>query len=469
MFDVSRVFEGDFKKEKIFAAIEDGHDGESQLLFALLRDDLVFSLRDQAWFGWSGLSWREYHESVVCHYLAKILRSWLSLAKEGANEYELKLIGKANARLSMASGWKALGEACLHCFIKEVVWDSDPNLIACQNTIINLAEIEKPVPPNSALFIRKAMNVAYDPEAECPRWLQFINEIFPDTETAVFIQRYLGSCLYRVQRDQVFLILYGPQGRNGKDILVRVLAEILGDFYCSFPVEDLTSAGQGKRNVLYLLEGMCLASLSEPAANAELSIELVKLLTGGGWITADRKFKDPYQFLLGVMFVLLTNHKPRLKHHDSALAERLLLVLMDQRFLDAPDPLKPNEHLADKNLLAALMSEKQGILNWLIDGWVIYQAAGLCPPPAVLKERNDYISEEDLVGRFIEEKLKSKPDSEEFLKAVYTAYRDWAVAEGLRSDRLMASQRLAKELKERGYVLKRTGTGTIVEAVQLMA
>ena len=71
-------------------------------------------------------------------------------------------------------------------------------------------------------------------EEGAPRFERFLQEIFadrPDSEREdllAFLQRALGYGITGHVSEHVFLMLYGEEGRNGKDTLMTILQRVLG-------------------------------------------------------------------------------------------------------------------------------------------------------------------------------------------------------------------------------------------------
>ena len=57
----------------------------------------------------------------------------------------------------------------------------------------------------------------------------------------------------------------------------------------------------------------------------------------------------------------------------------------------------------DPGLAEKLNKEWPGILAWAIEGCLEWQRIGLAPPSAVVEATQNYLTEEDAVGRFIAE------------------------------------------------------------------
>ena len=64
-------------------------------------------------------------------------------------------------------------------------FDDDPMLLGVVNGVLDL-RTGRPLPISPDVLVSKRCNVAYDPGAKCPRFVQFLMEVQPDEEMARF-------------------------------------------------------------------------------------------------------------------------------------------------------------------------------------------------------------------------------------------------------------------------------------------
>ena len=108
--------------------------------------------------------------------------------------------------------------------------DADPWLFNCLNGSIILkgSPTLRPHDPtdNCALIAP----VEYHADAECPRWLAFLDRMMDgDTERIDYLQRLVGYCLTGEITSQVFPCLYGS-GANGKSVFTDIITWMIGDY-----------------------------------------------------------------------------------------------------------------------------------------------------------------------------------------------------------------------------------------------
>jgi putative DNA primase/helicase len=108
-------------------------------------------------------------------------------------------------------------------------FDSNPTLINCRNGIVNLTD--KTFFRHSPEHLHfNITNVNYNSDAQCPRWLRFLNEIFDDDENLIdYMQVALGYSMLGLTREHLLFLCYGS-GRNGKTTLLETVHDILGDY-----------------------------------------------------------------------------------------------------------------------------------------------------------------------------------------------------------------------------------------------
>lgn len=152
---------------------------------------------------------------------------------------------------------------------------------------------------------------------------------------------------------------------------------------------------------------------------------------------------------------LLTNSKPHAPADDYALWKRLILIPFEVSFVE--NPCFDNEKKADKHLTEKLKREKEGILNWAVQGCLQWQEHGLKTPATVEKATKQYQNEEDILQQFIEEACVKGSMLEVQASSLYQHYRVWSQNNGLKpmdntSFGRKMSKRFNKTRKSKGAV-----------------
>lgn len=307
----------------------------------------------------------------------------------------------------------------------------------------------------------RSLGLAWDPTAECPRWLQFLEEVQPDPEVRAFLQRWAGYAATGVIREHAFTIHYGT-GRNGKSVFMDTLLHVLGAFARQVPTELLVQKqGQAHPAERMVLRGLRLASASETEQGAKLAVALIKQLTGGEAISARGMGENFQEFSATHKLALQTNSKPRITENTAAVWMRLCLIAWTVTI--------PAER-QDPELKTKLEAEAPGILRWTVEGCLGWQRGGLRPPQAVLDATEEYRRESNPIGDFLDDRCTREPIpgkevARVLAKPLYEAFKLWCEDNG----RNVVSQKaLGDTLTTLGYQRRPYGGVTSYVGLRLV-
>ncbi len=392
--------------ETIRKMLDGGEQGDALLFSELTQGNILFDHSKNSWYLFNGNYWEQDTTNSVRGILSNTLRdkyySYIKLIDHQQNEKLSKRLSAHIHALGFGTRIKStLSLAETPCaFTGE--WDTIPHKIAVKNGVINL-QTGKLETGNKTDYLNYCIPVEYDAGADCPRFKQFLQEVFDnDQETIDFIKNLFGYGLIGASYEHIFPVFYGPDGFNGKDTLLKTLRNVLGSGICNAVSSDIlidTKNFQNTTSAAYQLEGLHIAYTSESADGAILRSEQVKNLTGDSPLPVKKLYKDVYTITPKHLLLLLTNFKPSADSVDSALWQRIVLIEFNQRFV--PEPIMDNEHKIDTNLSAKLRLESPGILNWLVQGAVNYYDNGLHIPEKLQLSTLEYREQNDTIGQFI--------------------------------------------------------------------
>ena len=206
-------------------------------------------------------------------------------------------------------------------------------------------------------FDLTSTNYNFDPTSDCPRWNEFLRELWPnDNSSSALLQQWFGYCLLPDTSHQKIMTIIGPP-RSGKSTIGKVLRGVLGSQSVASPSIRSLSGPFGLWGLLdKTLAIIPDATLPSPCPALE---ELLKCISGEDAIDINRKSLPP---IIGVSlptrFVILANEMPAFRDTTGALASRLLRLKTRTSFTGKED----------RNLSKRLEIELPGILNWSIVG-----------------------------------------------------------------------------------------------------
>ena len=110
--------------------------------------------------------------------------------------------------------------------------------------------------------------------------------------------------------------------------------------------------------------------------------------------------QDFFEFTPQFKLVVVGNHKPAIRSVDEAMRRRLHLV---------PFVVTIPKAQRDQRLLETLLTERDGIMAWAVQGCLEWQRTGLAPPETITAATQDYFEEADVVGEWITECCRVRP------------------------------------------------------------
>ena len=201
---------------------------------------------------------------------------------------------------------------------------------------------------------------AASPGSGCAVWEEFLDEITGgDPALLAYLARVAGYCLSGDMSEQVFFFLHGA-GANGKSVFLSVLADVLGDYGVTAPLETFM-VGKGERHPTDLagLRGARLVTVNETESGRAWAESRIKAITGGDKLRVRFMHRDFFEFQPAFKLLIAGNHRPRLSGVGEAMRRRLHLVPFEVTI--------PPER-RDRQLLSRLIAERDGILGWMLDG-----------------------------------------------------------------------------------------------------
>ena len=362
--------------------------------------------------------------------------------------------------------------------------DQKPWLLPASNGVIDLQHgIVIDGRPEDLLTRR--IDCRYDPSADYSFWQEIVDDIcidpaMPSTaELPKFLKRFFGWAITGNINEEYLAIFIGP-GRNGKGTILGAIADILGPYYHEanrslFVEQKNEPPPSATSEHMFALMGKRLVVGAETNKGQKIDGGLIKKLTGGNKINFRRNYGSEKIATATHTLVLETNNIPYGLTKEFSLVQRLLLIELSFRYVDDIDAeeakypaLKGKFKQKDNHLKAKLKKEacREGILLWLVEGCLEWQAEGLQIPECIIQSRNDLQDKEDYLGAFLLEIMEHDPEQENLrmdFKNFYKAFEYfWKEniddrGSGSSSMRPPHKNSISKMLRDRGYVVEKKG------------
>jgi putative DNA primase/helicase len=414
--------------------------GNAECFKELFGNVYVFVPEKKMWLAYDGIRWGEDDQHVILRMLETV-RIRAKLAMNLQDPDKMKAIVKwsfaseANMRLKAAL---SIAEPMLKRSYND--FDKDPWLLCCLNGAVDL-RTGKLKNTTKGDWLYKSTNIAFYPETQCPRYLQFLQEIFAgDDELIDFIWRAIGYTLTGKTKEQCLFINCGI-GANGKSVFLAVLEGLLGEYAQTTPSSTFKEKFNYDSipNDIARMAGARFVKAIEIKEGAKLNEERIKALTGGDRITARFLHNEFFEFTPIAKFWISVNHKPIIRGTDEAIWRRIRLIPFEVTF--------PQDK-QDKDLIQTLQKELPGILAWAVKGCLEWQNRGLEPVTKVKKATQTYREESDVIAQFIEEMTAKSSTGRVKGGELYNSYVDWCRKNG---EYAVTQSNFGRRVEERGF------------------
>lgn len=297
--------------------------------------------------------------------------------------------------------------------------------------------------PHDSSRLCRAATAASPVEAPHPRWDAFLDDVTGGQEDFKrYLQKLAGYALTGSTREQMLAFLYGPGG-NGKSVFTNVLTNVLGSYARTSGMDVfLASRGERHKTEVARLAGARLVTATETEDGRKWDKARVSDLTGGTPIAARFIGKDFFEFTPKFTLLLSGNHRPETSTVDDALKRRLHIL---------PFTFKPTR--ANPDLQKQLAEEHDAILQWMVEGALLWQREGLRMPEVATAETQDYFDSEDTFGAWVADRAVLEVEAFTHARDLFSDWQLYCASAGEHPGTL---KRFTQKLKQRGRELQQT-------------
>ncbi len=426
--------------------------GNAQRLADAFGERIRYSYVNKCWYYYDGRKWCIDQSGVICRLSDEIIEEMkhtlVDYLKQPCDQEDMEKQFNKHVKYSRSNkGKKAmLAETMHHVPILPIQMDQHNHLLNTPNGVLKLrtGALEA---HDSKLYLSKMTLCEYTDKIDCPRWEEFLREIFDgDTELIRYIQKAIGYSLTGSTAEQCAFFCYG-NGRNGKSTFLDIVSDMMGDYAVNIQPETIMvqhRSSSGANSDIARLKGARFVTSVEPSEGMKLNEGLIKQLTGGDKVTARYQYGNEFEFTPEFKLWMGTNHKPVIRGTDTGIWRRVHLI---------PFTVTIPEDKVDKHLLHHLRAELPGILHWAVEGCLMWQREGLKQPKAVEDATKEYRSEMDVMSAFLDDCCVIGAGREK-TSDLYQAYAKWSDEN---NEYKMSSRKFGREMAKRFERIKSHG------------
>lgn len=401
-----------------------------------------------SWLVYREGKWQEDEKNETQELAKKVIMGYYQQASEIIDDKARKILVDYARKSESQRAIRAMTELATSAMAAiPDDFDQDPYILNLKNRTLDLKTLEFREHIATDM-LTKVAGVSYKPEADCPKWLAFLDKIFEGNKDLVdYIQTALGYSLTGNTGEQCWFILYGI-GANGKSTFMNIVQEILGDYGINTPFDTFLSRGKGNNipNDLARMRGARFVSAIEAGENRKFNEPLLKTIVGSDLITARFLRQEYFDFYPECKIWLASNHKPLVKEFSSGFWRKIRLIPFK---VVIPEEERILQY--DKILL----EEKEGILNWILKGYKKWKGEKLKTPDEIKEATAQYRDQMDVLAEFIEECCIEDHQVRITTKELYKAYKGWCDEN---NEKEIVKKVFGRRLEERGYRSVRFGS-----------
>jgi len=403
------------------------------------------------WHRWDGLAYRDVPDTEIQAEITRLVKAEFdaeNFSQLEAGEHEKPPTCRKVTKTLVSNVVHAVqSEILLSRTVEQPVWlleeapfpareglSTTSGIVHLPSLISEKASLAEPTP---VFFSGNALTYPFDPNAECPEWLKFLESVWGDDREAMdTLAQWFGYCLLPDTSHHKLLMLVGPP-RSGKGTIARMLRALIGVQNLASPSLASLAGPFGLWPLLGKLVALVPDARLSGRVDAIAVLERILSITGEDPQDVARKNLPTLSGIrLPVRFVIMTNELPNMRDASGAILSRLILLRMTRSF----------HGKEDRHLETRLLQELPGILKWSIDGWRMLHQAGHFVQPAsgqeLIMDMQDLSSP---ISAFIRDCCEEGDGFAVPISLLFDAWRDWCHRHG--RDHVGTQQSFGRDLR----------------------
>lgn len=324
-------------------------------------------------------------------------------------------------------------------------FNRNPYLVNVRNGLLDIRDMSfKEHTPSYLSTVQ--LNVEYNPQVDCPQFKKFLNEVL-DCKLIPLVQEIVGYLLTTNTASQKAFVFWGP-ARTGKSTLLWVVEYLLlgKKNVSNIPWQEI-----GDKFKTAELLGKLANVFSDLPSKSIDDTGIFKVVTGEDYLMAENKNKNPFKFKPFARLVFSCNELPRnYVDRTEGFYRRLIIVPFSRQI---------EKSKIDKSLKYKFQREKEGILNWALEGLKRLYENNFEFSENELTDgvKKEYKRENNNVISFVEECCEIDSLFSCSRIEIYEAYKEFCVEAGLKT---LSQIKFNKEL-EGNFNITRSRSGKL--------
>jgi len=263
-------------------------------------------------------------------------------------------------------------------------------------------------------FLTHQLDFDHNPAAVNHQFQQYLDDVLPNKETQKTLQQVAGYLFIKGLKLELTFFLYGT-GANGKSVFFEVINGVVGSENISnYSLESLTDD-----------KGYHRAMIKDKIVNYGTDIRLTKIdagmfktLASGEPIEARLPYRDPFMMTDYAKLIFNVNKMDSANvEHTHGFFRRFLIIPFNETIPDI---------LQDKDLHKKILTDRAGVLNWIIEGAEeVVKNRKIFVSAECENFKKEFMKETDSVAMFEEQNIKENLNGSFYSQTVANSYLDY--------------------------------------------
>jgi P4 family phage/plasmid primase-like protien len=301
----------------------------------------------------------------------------------------------------------------------ETKLDCNINLFAFNNCVFDIEQnVIRKIEPTDYISITTGYD--YDPDVDeniVDEVQNLLDSFFATDDVRKYVINCLTSMLYGKPFQEFYI--YTGEGRNGKSLLQAFIAKAFGNYTSKVNATTFTKASKSANETseMYDAKGKRYIYCEEPNDDDKLITSRMKEFSGNSTLKTRGLFSQPASFKPQFRINIACNDIPKLSQTDDAIQRRLRIIDFPYKFMDTPDPSKPEEKQLIDGLDVLLVDDvryNQALMKILISNWEnichLKGKTNLPAPDEVLKAAKEFVKSCNVVFQYVDAYCVYKDD-----------------------------------------------------------
>lgn len=407
--------------------------------------------KDNTWYHFSEHRWRKCIGGgrLITLISSEFANHYIEMAQEYTKK-ALESLGDKKTFLQEAAHFNKIADNLMDINFKKKIMEESKYLFYCDMFLKRLDENHQLIGFENGVYDldmkkfrsgRPDDHISMSTNVHYTKWSSknpyagqinnFFDKILPNKKVRDYFLSRLSTCVSGENREEKFYFCTGS-GSNGKSLCFQLVSESLGDYYISCPITIITrkrGASNAASPEMARMKGVRIGVYQEPGTDEIINVGIFKEISGNDKFMVRGLYQEPIEVKSQMKNWMTTNELPEVNSDDGGTWRRLRVIDFNSKFVENPDPERPEEFMLDDTLKNKISQWAPAFASYLIHIYTTkYNVDDKVPEPEEVQcSTNKYRKDQDFVREYYEASIETTTNKMDTLKKkdLYNHFKLW--------------------------------------------